>query len=705
MKHLFPDYQLKANQVYIRFEYLNELSSNFFSQKHRFNILNKNVLYEIFGEERIRYVKYSDLGIFQINALGLPSEEIIRANLLDELISEESIPTGSVNNTKEHDPTEAVRKMEMMLFINKQYNSGYRQHKAFYYNKGLKTERIDQLARTHAIIELALGYKEQPGYTITSFFEVLTDLNFSGFSINLTSLNYFQKLLRGAEKNSIPDMLLHGLRGKPSNNKKINKAVGLLILFFKRDGNNISNRLVATYVNTVLLAKPTINGGKTISRKAVTDFLQDPFNRNIVKFGRLSRSEFIDELTPYLVGEAPVYPCDQWAIDGTKLQFICKTDEGLKVRLTLIMVLDSFSKRVMGYAIGRSENSELALEAFKMAILACAHKLPSEVVSDRGPGFKKEFKRLIDHSKDMGVEWHQSSNPRAKNRLERAFMTLQTTVFSQYFGYIGEGIKSRSKNARPNKDIMFLLRDVKYLRNEEQLKGLVDHMIKVYNDYAISENGQSPNEFYREKLAKHAIKITPEQLALMTYSKHEVSGRKASIEVQHNGKRRVYSGYETVLVSNIQDGKVDVYIDYNNDQFAYIFRANTSEFLGKYELRQRVNTAKVNRTRKDEEEIARHYKRKRKMIKDYEAILEDGDNYLKTELGSHPSELMSTLVQDKEVKAGVELNEILGDQEHLPLEVDRHNLHKEKGQKGHKAAEINTAGRFHKKGSLSRVAK
>ena len=707
MKHLFPDYLLKNDQVYVRFEFLNEQSSNLFSKSPIFNIVKNVFVYEVFGTARIRYVKYADLGIFQSHALGLPSEEMIRASLLDEELKKEKLTEikSKTNGIRDHDET--IRRMEMMLFINKQYNSGYREHKAFYFNKGLGSERIDQLARTHAIIELALGYKEKMGYKITSFFEVLAELEFSGFSTNLKSLNYFRKQLKSAERNGIPTTLLHGLRGKPSNAQKINKGVGLLIIYFKRDGNNLSNRLVRTFVNTVLLAKPTINGGRIISTKAVTNFLQNPFNKGIVKLGRLSRADFIDQLTPYLLGEAPVYPCDQWAIDGTKLQFICKSDDGLKVRLTLIMVLDSFSKRVMGYALGRTENSALALEAFKMAILACANKLPTEVVCDHGPGFKGEFIRLKDHSTDIGVDWIMSSNPRAKNRLERTFMTLQTTVFSQYFGYIGEGIKSRSKNARPNSDIMFLLRDVKYLRNEEQLKGLVDHMIKTYNSFAISENGLSPNELYREKLTKHAIKITPEQLALMTFKKHQVTERKATIQVQDDDKVRVYSSYSANLALNTHEQKVDAYVDLNNDQFAYLFKKDTRKYLGRYELRSRVSMTKVNRTKQHEEEIARHYRDKRKMVKAYETLLEEGDNYLEEKLGEPMHQVVSDLIVDKEAKSSTELNEILGDTEDTPLEVDRNNLHKirVKGDRLKKQAGTMTQSRFHQNGSLNRIAK
>lgn len=697
-RQITQDYKLYEGSVYINLEVLDKRAPHLSSLFPDLNIVKKNVLYEKRGNKETCYVLYSSLGKILISKLELPDEKYIEALLLDN-------ESGSLEGSVIGGPERNAKQKELLLKINYAYNCSHRTFLNFYHAKGYDVFRRYQLSRTHAVIDLILQFKKKKGFSVGLIFSLLNELNFEDFTVSLNSPSYFGKWLKSAERNGIAATLIHGNSGKPSNNLKLNKAVKELILYLAGDINKVSARETCQRVNTMLLANPWINGARTLSKSKVSDFLKEPQNKNLIEYQQLSKRGYVDSITPSLLVNSPEFPCDQFAIDGTKLQFALKDNDDKPVYMTLMTVIDNFSRRLMGYALGKSENVDLAMEALKMAILSSIYRLPDQLIYDGGSAFKGDFRdRTLAYASSLGVGLIKAPLPTTKGIIERSFKTLQSTVFNKHIGYIGEGIRSKSPKARPNDDLLILLRKPEYLRNENQIRSLLDEMIHTYNHQSLLENGLSPAELYREKPPKHSIKISPHQLAYMLDVKKTRKADRSTVTIKTDYER-VYSTYDAALMLKTNNEDVDVYFDPKDDKEAFIFKENTDEFLGKYELRMRVTMARATRTKADIAGLVSHLKKKKKAISDVKDKSEQIHKSVKDRHGDIPMELINHRLDDKETMAYRELSEILGIEENAVQEIDRFNFknHKEPVRKG-KPKKVKPRNPFKAKGSLKRIA-
>lgn len=698
-RQITQDYKLYEGSVYINLEVLDKRAPHLSSLFPDLNIVKKNVLYEKRGNKETRYVLYSSLGKILISKLELPDEKYIEALLLDN-------EGGSMGGSIISDPEINAKQKELLLKINYAYNCSHRTYLNFYHAKGYDIFRRHQLSRTHAVVDLILQYKKKKGFSIGLIYSLLKELNFEDFTVSLNSPNYFSKWLKSAERNGIHVTLIHGNAGRPSNNTKINRAVKELILSLGGDLNKVSARETTQRVNTILIASPWINGARTLSISKVSDFLKQPQNKNIIEYQRLSKRGYVDSITPSLLVNAPEFPCDQFAIDGTKLQFALKDEDDKPIYMTLMTVIDNFSRRIMGYALGKSENVDLAMKALKMAILASIYRLPDQLIYDGGSAFKGDFKdRALTYASSLGVGLIKAKLPTTKGIIERSFKTLQSTVFNKYIGYIGEGIRSKSPNARPNEDLLMLLRKPEYLRNVDQIRSLLDEMIHTYNHQSLLENGLSPAELYREKPPKHSIKISPHQLSYMLDVKMTRKASRSTVTIKTDYER-VFSTYEAELMLKTNNSNVDVYFAPADDKEAFIFKEGTDEFLGKYQLRTRVRMARATRTKADIEGLVSHLKKKKKALKDIKDKSEQIRKSVEERHGEIPIELINHRLDDKETMAYRELSEIMGVDENPIEEIDRFNFknHVPSNRKGKTGRKTKGRNPFKTKGSLKRIS-
>lgn len=663
MKSIASHFKLISDEIYISELFIRNLSNidlDFFSKGWRGKEI---ILTEKTLKRKFRFYSYEFVKQHLGDHIQLPPIKSILGAIHQ-----------SKNYSNQDTQVKHVQDVLLESLFNTAYNR-YEKHCDFYYQNGFDLARIMRNAKTHSIIELALKLKKSNNITVESIFEAIQRLDLPDLVFRTCSLNYFQKKLRAAELHGIANAIIHKARGGKSNRLKVNKQVRNLILHYARNANKLSRRQITDQVNITLLIHPGINGGKTISRRTVSDFLRDPSNKNLIKYGRESRDYYKKNVLPYLPLENAKYPCDQFQMDGTRLQFACKDDQGNIITLVLLYILDAFSRRIMGYAVGETENAQLAIEAFRMAIRATRYHLPAEFVIDKGSAFKGDFKKVREVSAGRGVHWTISSNPRRKAKIERNILVLQTTVFNNYFGYIGEGIKSKSKNARPSDDVLLLLRDPEYLRNKNQLISLVDEMIVKYNNTSLFENDHSPIENYKMMPGKNAIRISHDDLAYMTYPCFRRKVYKSTITIRVGKRERIYNTYNPELILDTNDTFVDAYIDFESDKWAYVFRGD--QYLGMFELVRRVYGTRANQTEEDLAAIKRHIKGVDQATSAIKKKRDQVDEDLrKTLKGRLPEELMNHGLDNKDELAASELKSILGNPDSHPRKVDLNDTEK-----------------------------
>lgn len=225
-------------------------------------------------------------------------------------------------------------------------------------------------------------------------------------------------------------------------------------------------------------------------------------NKNYIDAERLGKTEYEKEHRPY----ADIIPAlnrnTQWQIDGWEIPIYAKRqrEDGsweLYFKYILFAVMDAHSRKYVGYAIGESENTEVILQAIEDAVKNTG-VLPYEIVSDNHSFNKtQEAEYFKSELKKIGVHWEVDSNPRRKAILERSFRTLGEKHFKHYYGYIGQGVRSKMKGGRTQQELID-----EYTKNQsrfptfEQIVATTVSVVYDYNEKVKPSLKQSPNERY-----------------------------------------------------------------------------------------------------------------------------------------------------------------------------------------------------------------
>jgi effector-binding domain-containing protein len=107
-------------------------------------------------------------------------------------------------------------------------------------------------------------------------------------------------------------------------------------------------------------------------------------------------------------------PLTQVQIDGFTVPVYYQNKNTSWAKLVLFAVVDSHSKKIIGYQISESEDRDTILKGIKDAVSKTNH-LPFEIVSDNHSANKTdELKFFKEGLKNHGVEWTVTENPQQK---------------------------------------------------------------------------------------------------------------------------------------------------------------------------------------------------------------------------------------------------------------------------------------------------
>jgi hypothetical protein len=258
---------------------------------------------------------------------------------------------------------------------------------------------------------------------------------------------YFWRVIRNCRRHGIPETLVHDSLGV-SREYKV-KMTGVIKAFIRQLLSDPKNLLISEIIKRVK-AKYDVE----LSRSSIKSFKADRETRNLVEYyshGKINSHQNGMPKITRLLAEAPG---DQYQGDFYKLQFICLHGDKV-IRLWAYMVLDVFSKKFVGWALGEKPDSTLAVKAYKMAFVDHCF-LPEEIIVDNDKKYRQSaFKRLIRRTNNLGVIWTKAfpNTPTWKSDIEGGFAVFQK-LHSAKDWYIGESVKSKNMEGNPAQEVV-----------------------------------------------------------------------------------------------------------------------------------------------------------------------------------------------------------------------------------------------------------
>lgn len=357
----------------------------------------------------------------------------------------------------------------------------------------LKRQQVTYFARRAAVIEKAVEFQEMhsaKGHLVGLFYA------YSNIFPNDYSMkNRFCMALKRAKEEGVLSVAIdkRSLREFSPKYTEVHTFFAETVLSDPRAFDMVdSHELLRSSCNELGIKAPSFWWLRQYYRK----------NKNYIDSERLGKIEFEKEHRPY----AKIIPAlnrnTQWQIDGWEIPIYAKRkrEDGsweLYFKYILFAVIDAHSRKYVGYSIGESENTEVILQALEDAVKNTG-VLPYEIVSDNHSFNKtKEAEHFKAELEEIGVHWTADSNPRRKAILERSFRTLGEKHFKHYYGYIGQGVRSKMKAGRTQQELID-----EYTKNQsrfptfEQIVATSVAVVYEYNEKKKPSLKQSPNERY-----------------------------------------------------------------------------------------------------------------------------------------------------------------------------------------------------------------
>lgn len=492
-----------------------------------------------------------------------------------------NIPTG-VEYFKQQQERELIKKMEAIEAKNKltanvdknalfnAYNNDWINYYSIYKERYKENKRCDDLARLSAkehafwlsMIDVTGNMHRGIFGKAEIAFEYYVDLKKELiFSHSIKNINYFRRKLKELrfelkKGSSIVEIIANKKSDKRPETSKINDFHKGLILFFVGHEKKYSYRLCVDLVNhhCVEEKQPTLS--ESYIKKIMTE--NNEF-RTLVYSLRNGTKYLNENILPHASRHPVEFPANLWMIDGTPIQFFCKDGKGKIIRLSLFVILDAFSRKIVGFDIALNEDKFMVMNALKMAIKDEGH-LPKEILSDNFSANKtEEIKAIKEQMEKMGTNWRLAKvgNPQDKTQIERFFGVFQSEECALYDDYIGEGITSKRDN-RPNTE--FLSNATKKLLTVNEMKSRIITMVAKYNERE-KRDRKPPLELYKLPKPK-AVEMDVFKTALMFWTRTKHTIKQGMVKITVSKIEHSFEIYSHKLKAELQNQTV--YVRYNS---------------------------------------------------------------------------------------------------------------------------------------------
>lgn len=473
--------------------------------------LTKNKRKETFHFENFKdeddyqkyWIKYQTIPLKLFKSLNLPSES--------ELLLE-------IENKKD-EKINALIIDKLLRAVNSDFIDFRKHYQGIFYD----IDSIYKYSKLHAFFHACYQLNEV-GVESKVIYNVYEEWNFG--SLDLKSRPTFYRKLKKF-KESGGQSLIHGALHKSRGASVLKDEVINKIEALYRDKKQFSGSKIHSKLNQWCRTK----GFSEVSFSSVKSILSKPEFMNKNKVFRYGDEWAKLNFEHFRLRNDPDYNGSLWQIDGTRIQ-IPYSKNGKEAYLQIFVVMDVYSRSIVGYSVDESENNKMIIRAMRHAVRTTKF-LPKEILRDNGKPFEsQEYKYLEDYMSFMGTysRKHLVGLPQDKGHVERFFSTFQSTVLKYYDGYIGEGIRGRRENSRPPKEVIEANRKVKNLRSKKELENLIDDAIKKYNNNRIHDDQPSPNaKFLSGNNDPNIIKISTSQFALLFWDRTSIKVKNSMV--------------------------------------------------------------------------------------------------------------------------------------------------------------------------------
>lgn len=289
-----------------------------------------------------------------------------------------------------------------------------------------------------------------------------------------------------------------------------------------------------------------------------------------------------------------------WHIDGYTVPLRAQHGK----RLILVAVMDVFSRKIVGYSVGQSENTVVIMEALNDAVFNTGF-LPTELVFDKHSFQQTDIAESFRQgAKAKGVHYTVTTNPQYKAQIER-YLQYLNSILKDYPGYLGGGITAKNDSFKISKEQQAELIKPSNWKTNEEVKGIVASAVFSYNNTELDPlNGLSPNQKYCEGKSTRAIAMSEaDRVSLFTPVKiYKVT--RGEIVVKQGTKKYAYQ-LPAELFARYNERRVKVICE-DPTQGIYVLDLATDEFIASLEPKGKVAAAKADQTADDMRLLGKH---------------------------------------------------------------------------------------------------
>ncbi len=231
-----------------------------------------------------------------------------------------------------------------------------------------------------------------------------------------------------------------------------------------------------------------------LDESTVSRVLNHPEHKRVWLVSREGVSEFREQTETIFKRKRPLHPDSMWAVDGTTIQLLVQHPDGTISKVGYyVLVVDVYSQKIIGCAIGKTETSQLVQKALRDAIRKTGY-VPRYLQFDHASANKSsEVKNLLTDLSIRGLAC-APYNGKAKI-IERVIGVLEQNFLRFYDNFTGGNVTTRSQDSKANVEYLAKQKKEGSLPTAEKGVAQVVQAIATYNNTQ-RENGETPNKQY-----------------------------------------------------------------------------------------------------------------------------------------------------------------------------------------------------------------
>lgn len=425
---------------------------------------------------------------------------------------------------------------------------------------------------------------------------------------------YFWRKIAECRALGIPNTIVHDSRNVPREYRVV--VTGQIKAFAR-----LKFRDERRYTISAIIKMIERKFHVTVSKSSLKKIKAKNLDRQVLEYDsngkEWSRQNGLPKITRFLA-EAPG---EHFQGDYYKLQFYCRHSSGRIIRLWAFLVVDCYSKKIVGWSLSEIRTARMAMNALKRSFVDHAI-LCEEIILDNDVLYnRKIFKRFLRRLNNLGVittkAWPHLPTWRAEGESVHAVFQK---LHSDKPWFIGEDIESQrnQRAGNPSDELRNKLRrDKKNMLTESEMRAEFAKMVQEYNEMTNDRKKKvSPQDTYRLNKSKRTIKLEDWMVPLLfwkakTKKRIKDDGR---IDLQIDNVEYRYQVTEAEMLWTYKNSDVRMCYDPKDLSKIHIFERGTLKYIGAIEPR-------IVMDRNNKEEVLRKQKR---ILREAQQYLKDG---------------------------------------------------------------------------------